>query len=126
MGRVMYEIFFEHNDDMLYVKASGEQTLENNRRLALYITEKMKKLGIKKLFLDSHGFIGQPGTFADYDLADFVSPLTIGGIEKIAFFHPVETSEYSRFFETAARNKGINIRAFTLREKAEEWLKSED
>ncbi|MFP4467261.1 MAG: hypothetical protein ACLFP1_09430 [Candidatus Goldiibacteriota bacterium] len=121
----MYKIVYEQNNDILYAKPHGEQTLENNKQLAVDVVKKIKKLKLRKLLLDSHGFIGQPGTFQDYDLAEFISPLVANEIDKIAFFHPIETAEFSRFFETAARNKGVNVKEFTDRNEAEKWLISD-
>jgi hypothetical protein len=41
---------------------------------------------------------------------------------KVAFVEILERVDPNRFGETVARNRGVNIRAFTNVEDAEEWL----
>ena len=57
-------------------------------------------------------------------LAEFLASLPPGTIDREAILPPRSSLgvEDFRFFETAARNRGLNVRLFTSREEALAWL----
>ena len=57
-------------------------------------------------------------------LAEFLASLPPGTIDREAILPPRSSlgGEDMRFFETAARNRGLNVRLFTSREEALAWL----
>jgi hypothetical protein len=103
---------------------SGKQTLEDNLKLISYILETSEKYQIKNLVVDIRGFLGQPGITSDYELASFSAGEALGKVEKVAIVHRKGTIEYTSFFETAIRNRGIDLLAFLDQDKAIEWVLS--
>jgi len=57
-------------------------------------------------------------------LAEFLASLPLGIIEREAILLPATErgAEDMTFFETAARNRGLNVRAFEARQDAIAWL----
>ena len=59
-----------------------------------------------------------------WELAEFLASLPPGTIEREAILLPTadKAAEDMSFFETAARNRGLNARIFGTREEAIAWL----
>ena len=79
-------------------------------------------------FLVDTRAIGQEGdSFDILRLAEYMSSMPPGSIEREAILPPEGGPAASdfRFFETAARNRGLNVRIMTSRDEALAWLSAE-
>ena len=107
----------------VYSYVSGEQSFENHKELALYLAGVCAKEKKDRVMINICGIYGQsPGSIKDFELAQFLQALLGQTIRKIAIIYLPENEQYIRFFETAARNHGIDLRVFLGAEEAEEWL----
>jgi hypothetical protein len=117
-----YEISTEVEQGHIKLVVSGEQTLENNKKLVFQILEACAGNNVSKALIDIRGIWGQPGVLADYDLANIAAKEALGAIKKAALLYRQETHAYTSFFETAIRNRGINLLAFLDEDEARAWL----
>jgi hypothetical protein len=117
-----YNIQTEVEKDYVRVNVSGEQTLENNIQLVGQILEACAKNDIRKTLIDIRGILGQPGIASDFELANRAAQDGRSLIQKAAVLHRTESHQFTSFFETAIRNRGINLLAFQDEGKAIEWL----
>jgi hypothetical protein len=85
-------------------------------------------VGVEKLvgrfLVDAREVEGLGSAFDVLAIADFLSSLPPGVIEREAVVLPRDpgAAEQMEFFETAARNRGLNVRVFRAREDALAWL----
>lgn len=117
-----YEISAEVINDYLKVVAAGEQSLDDNIKLVAFIIESCTKFEVEKVVVDIRGLIGQPGTTADFKLANIAVKEALGRIKKTAIINNEDSLSYTSFFETAIRNRGINLYAFTNEAEALDWI----
>ena len=117
-----YKIKTEIEKNYLKFTASGEQTFEANTELVAAIIEACIENKVTKVLVDIRGFIGQPGIVSDYKLANIAAKGALGIVKKTALLHQRESSEFTTFFETATRNRGIDMRVFMDESEAVEWL----
>ena len=77
-----------------------------------------------RFLIDSRDQDAGGSAFDILKLAEFLSSLPPGTIDREAILPPQSSlgGEDMRFFETAARNRGLNVRLFTAREDALAWL----
>ncbi len=110
-----------------YIKfiVSGEQTLENNTELVFHVLEACVENKIKRVLIDIRGIFGQPGVLSDYELANISAKEARGLVQKAALIYRQENHEYTSFFETATRNRGVNLRVFLDEGEALKWLLEE-
>jgi hypothetical protein len=120
-----YKTGFSLKEKYLYVSVSGNQTLQNNIKLVGTCLTACKKNSIDRILIDFTKVTGQPGTFADYELAKIINTWESAKfISMAALVEKEEELPAGKFFETAARNRGINLYVFSDFKKAEEWLNS--
>jgi len=118
-----YKLDIAKKSNYLYVTVSGIQTLDNNIKLAEDCVAACKKHGISRVLMDIRGLSGQPGTVADYELAKLLTVWQAGKtVSHAALLENGSDLPAGRFFETAARNRGINLYVFSDQKKAEEWV----
>lgn len=117
-----YNILTETKQGYIKLIVTGEQTFENNKELVSQILEVCVKNQVRKALIDIREIVGQPGVFADYELASIAAQEALGVIQKAALLYRQESHEYTSFFETAIRNRGVNLFAFLDEGKALEWL----
>lgn len=118
-----YTVDFSTKSNFIYVTVSGKQSLEDNISLASACIEICAKNKIGLILLDITGLTGQPGTMADYELAKLLNAWGAGKVVKKAAMVENEVDiAAGRFFETAAKNRNVNLSVFTDKVKAEEWL----
>ena len=108
--------------DYIKLVASGEQTLESNKELVFQVIEACTENNIRKVLVDISGTLGQPGTFSDFKLANIAAKEAFGLIQRVALVNRQENREFTSFFETAIRNRGINLLAFLDEQEAIKWL----
>ena len=117
-----YDISTEVEQGYIKLVVSGEQTLENNKKLVFQILEACAENNVSKAIIDIREILGQPGVLADYDLANIAAKEALGAIKKAALLYRQETHAYTSFFETVIRNRGVNLLAFLDEDEAIEWL----
>jgi hypothetical protein len=66
--------------------------------------------------------LGQTGILSDYELANIAAKEALGLVQRAALLYRRENHEYTSFFETAIRNRGINLLAFLDEDEAIQWL----
>lgn len=109
----------------VYAYVSGEQSFENHKELALYLSGVCAKEKKDRVMINICGIYGEsPGSIKDYQLAQFLQALLGQTIRKIAVIYLPENEQYIRFFETAARNHSIDLRVYLDEKEAEAWLVS--
>lgn len=118
-----YKIEFEFAEKYMIVRAVGEQTLENNRDLAIKVHEAISNGGLQRVLVDIRGLSGQPGTASDIEYAEFIKDMIQGQPLLIALLFNKSYAEYTRFFETTLVNRGINIKIFSYETEAINWVK---
>jgi hypothetical protein len=107
----------------IHVSVTGKQSFEGNIELAATCIDICKKDKINRLVVDITGLSGQPGTMADYELAKLISAWeTATFVSRAALVEKKEDLAAGKFFETAARNRNINIKVFADTQEAEKWI----
>ena len=117
-----YHIKTNIEKDYLKFTVSGEQMFEENMKLVFFILQKCMENKIDRVVVDIRGFSEQPGIAADLELANITAEATFGKIAKAAVVYKEETYAYTTFFETVARNRGLNFIAFLNEDDAIEWV----
>ena len=118
-----YTITTEIKQGYVKLAASGEQTLEGNKELVFRVLEACTENNVTKVLVDIRGLVGQPGVVSDYELAGIAAQEALGLLQKVALLYRQESHEYTVFFETAVRNRGINLLAFPDEREAIQWLR---
>jgi hypothetical protein len=120
-----YKLGIISKNTYLYVSACGRQTMDDNIKLALDCVAACKKYGLTRVLVDIRGLSGQPGVVADYELAKLLTAWETAKLVSHAALLEKEADLISgKFFETTARNRGINIYVFSNLKKAEDWITS--
>jgi hypothetical protein len=121
-----YQLAVEKKGKFIIITASGKQTYEDNIKLAEACIQECWKNAVTRVLVDITGLVGQPGTTADYELAKLIDAW--GARRTISHAALLENEDglaAGKFFETAARNRGVNLFAFGDKAKAEEWLEKD-
>ena len=85
------------------------------------IAEHCKRVNGNKLLIDITGAHGKASVIDKYLAAEESLVFARYGI-KVVFIEMPERMDPRRFFLMAARNRGVNVEAFTDLRAAEEWL----
>jgi hypothetical protein len=117
-----YSITTEVEQGYVKLVASGEQTLESNKELVFRVLEACAENNLRRALVDIRGLVGQPGVASDYELAGMAAQEALGLLQKVALLYRQESHEYTAFFETTVRNRGINLLAFLDEGEAIQWL----
>jgi len=115
--------------DYVYVRATGEFSLDEAQRSFVEMLESVAVAEPTKVLFDGRMLVGEPkmierfyyGEFAARSVASFasrgVSPAT-----RFAYVLEEPMLDPERFGETAAVNRGMIVRAFDNLEAARAWL----
>ena len=78
----------------------------------------------RRFLVDTRALAQTGDSFDILQLAEFLSSLPPRSIEREAILPPLTAgpAQDFAFFETAARNRGLNVRLFDSRESAVAWL----
>ncbi len=78
----------------------------------------------KRFLVDTSAIAQQGDSFDILHLAEQMASMPPGSIEREAILPPADQAVAGdfRFFETAARNRGLNVRVMTSRDEALAWL----
>ena len=103
----------------LEVLISGPYSLDRFKSHMLTAVRTTKEKRLKCLLLDVRALVGAPSTMERHELGR-------SGVEQKVDFRvaALVTPEQAKdnFASTVARNRGVNVRTFTDRAKALEWL----
>jgi hypothetical protein len=116
------DVNIETNREYLKVSIRGEQNLENNSCVVSTIVDSCVEKGLKKVLIDITEFKGQPGTFADFEVANLVVTEWQLVLNKAAVVYLPENERFTSFFEITVQNRGFNLRSFLNEREAVGWL----
>ncbi len=115
----------EIHENHIVVRGSEKQTLKNNIEAVRYFINSLKKEGNTRIIPDIRGLTVQQGAVADYELAKLLNAWdSLRTVEMAALAENDAYLPYGRFFETAARNSGLNLRVFSNFNAAHQWISS--
>jgi hypothetical protein len=115
------QLHMEQMPDYLAARFSGSGAAEEVWRQFELIAEHCKRSNGDKLLIDITGAEGKISIIEKYLAADEARIFAQYGI-KVVFIEAPERMDPRRFFLLAARNRGVNVEAFTDFQSAEEWL----
>jgi hypothetical protein len=115
-----YKLTVLEHPGYLHVRAEGERTPENARRALLEAGAACIAKGTRDLLFELSLSGPQLGMLRIYDV---IAERSADGskLSRIAYVDSVPGKE-SRFAETVASNRGVNVRLFPDVETAERWL----
>jgi hypothetical protein len=119
-----YTCTVEQKSGYLHVRAVGDNTPENVRRMMADTVEACTKRDCKSVLLEED-FVGPGlGLAQVYELATAGSKMAWPAIHLIAFVdvNPTHNPENMKFAENVAVNRGVNVRTFRNVRDAEQWL----
>jgi hypothetical protein len=111
----------EQMPNYIAVRFSGSGMAEEVWRQFELIAEHCKRANGDKLLIDITGAKGNLSVIEKYLAAEESRVFALYGI-KVVFIETPERMDPRRFFLLAARNRGVNVEAFTDFQSAEEWL----
>jgi hypothetical protein len=114
-------LHMEQMPDYLAARFSGSGVAEEVWRQFELIAEYCKRTNGDKLLIDITGAKGKLSIIEKYLAAEESRVFAQYGI-KVVFIETPERMDSRRFFLVAARNRGVNVEAFTDFQSAEEWL----
>ena len=119
---------FEPRDGVMYAVGHGlENSIEEDKQLSLELIRACKKHGCVLLLVDDTDVTYTSSTLALYELAKFYNDSHFQrDLRKIALLPHPRFKEDNEFYETAVRNRGLNLRVFYDIERAAAWLAEED
>lgn len=117
-----YKIETTTEEEYLKLIVSGEQTLTVNKALVIEIIDSCIEHQTGKVMVDIRRFKGQQGVIPDFELANFAVAKGLTVIKKAALIYNKDAHQSTTFFETVARNRGLNLRIFLNESDAEAWL----
>lgn len=119
------EYFHEIRGDYLYIKFSDPETLESCKREALATKTLLNFYSIKKVIADNREKKSFLTKFDEFTLSMFyLKEELYTHISKVAAVFELKEFNRMMFWETAARNRFIELKIFSDIESAEEWIKS--
>jgi hypothetical protein len=117
-----------HNKKLgiLEVTFSGSPDIEELKEAVLFSLNLCRINQVTRVLADCSGLVtaNDDSILKNYELGTFYESLSIEVVMKEAIILPVSEKAASMmyFFETTARNRGFNVRVFSNREEALEWL----
>jgi len=115
------QLQMEQMPDYLAARFTGSGVAEEVWRQFELIAEHCNRANGDKLLIDIAGAEGQFSIIDEYSAAEESRIFARYGI-KVAFIETPERMCPLKFFLLAARNRGVNVEAFTDFRAAEEWL----
>jgi NOL1/NOP2/fmu family ribosome biogenesis protein len=115
------QLQMEKMPDYLAARFTGVGVAEEVWRQFKLIAEHCSRAKGDKLLIDITRAEGEVSVIEKYLAAEESQIFARYGI-KVAFIEKPERMDPRRFFLVAARNRGVNVEAFTDFQSAEEWL----
>jgi hypothetical protein len=120
-GAMSIQLQMEQMPDYLAARFIGSGVAEEVWRQFEVIAEHCKRAKNNKLLIDITKADGKLSLIEKYLAAEESRIFAFYGI-KVVFLETPERMDPRRFFLVAARNRGVNVEAFTDSHAAEEWL----
>jgi hypothetical protein len=120
-GGMSIQLQMEQMPDYLAARFIGSGVAEEVWRQFKLIAEHCKRAKDNKLLIDITGAEGTISVIEKYLAAEEARIFARYGI-KVAFIETPERMDSRKFFLLTARNRGIDVEAFTDFRAAEEWL----
>ena len=119
-----FEIDVTIEGNYLIVEARGSRTRETVGDLTRRVLELCDEHQKKRVLVDVSGMAGRLKVFESFQIVidEFPAIRRTGQLQRVANMDRDENLERIHFFETVARNRAFNQRAFADRNEAESWL----
>lgn len=108
--------------DYIYVTVSGIFSPKLSEDSIDEMVAAGKKENCKKVLLDIRPMTGEIGVLDRFESGRY-GALTIPRTFKIAVLGRADQISPDKFFQTVARNRGVNLKVFSEFEETLEWLK---
>lgn len=120
-----YEIIVSEDGGYIIVRVVGEITRENAAQFGLEAQEKGIELGLNRYLFDVRQAINVDSTLDNYEYA--YQDMKSSGLRRSARVALLARAgdRSHRFIEVVSRNAGYNVRMFSDKAKALEWLMGE-
>lgn len=116
-----FQLQMEQMPGYLAARFIGSGVAEEAWRQFVSIAERCKRTKNNKLLIDITKAEGKLSVIEKYLAAEESLIFALSGI-KVVFIEKPERMDPRKFFLLAARNRGVNVEAFTDFQAAEEWL----
>lgn len=108
-------------DRYLLMRLSGDFTVDAGKRCVDQMVEACTTAKRTRVLLDCQHVTGSASTIDRLEMVQY-SLITRGSIQRIAVVSEAESRKFDRFLESAAINRGIQLRVFANLETAADWL----
>jgi hypothetical protein len=123
MDQKGYELSIEQKEGYLLITAVGLRTRETVSAMTREVFEAAVAHGKKSVVIDVRQLRGGFGIMDIYLLvSDVFETLRGKGIQRAAVVDMRSSPMREAFLETAARNRGFNLRVFADTDEAEKWM----
>jgi hypothetical protein len=118
---------FEQRDGILFAVGRGiEGSIEEDKQTTLDLIRACKESGCDLLLVDDREVTYTISTISLYELAKFYYDSHFQReVRKVALVPNPVFKEDNAFYETAVRNRGLNLRVFYDFESAAAWLNAD-
>ena len=122
-----YKLEITKEDGYLHARASGQRSLDTIIAVAKEVVGASAKHGYDRVLVDVRELEGEMGVFDAYSIPAEQFPLLkkLGVLKKAVIVDSEERRERYLFFESVARSRGFNFRAFGDIDAAVKWLHSD-
>lgn len=118
------EYYYEIGENYLYFKFTEPETLESCKLEAIATIQLLKKYGLRKVITDNSLKTSFLKTFDEYELTKFYEEEKFyRHISSAAVVFSPDNIDQMKFWQTASRNRGLNVKIFSNIEDAELWIK---
>ena len=121
-----YEININESHQIISATVTGVWKLEHSDKLANEMIAVSKLNGYTNVLIDHRDIMINIPYFVAFKRPSQLKVLFDEIKPRIAFIPPYGRNKLYHFFETVARNRGINFRIFKDQDTAYNWLKTND
>ena len=122
MSNEAYQTAVSWNNDILVLTLSGLSSKQNSEEIAQTVARICLETKPAKLLVNCRDLKGRLGIFDTYQLFKNYPLKDKFVVPRIASVDVPENREQFSFFETEARNLGLDLRYFVTEAEALEWL----
>jgi hypothetical protein len=118
------EVDFTVEQDFLIIEARGSRSRETVGALVHQVLDLCEEHQKERVLVDVGGMAGRLKVFESFQIVidEFPALRKRGILRRVAIMDRAENLQRINFFETVARNRGFNLRAFADRNDATSWL----
>ncbi len=115
------EIFVDH-PDYLQVQCIGTWDMDSSRQCWRNIATSLRQSGCRRVLLDDRELLILNTINTDFEHARYVADLLRSLCDRFALLDIEQNNVINHFFETACRNRGLDLKVFLQEKQAIEWL----